>query len=320
MGLAASIRVATRGVSLSIRAVRSESTMEVAVPGRTPRKPLLCRLDVHEWVPSVNPNGGDNRVCAACGKVAESLAPLTIRWMRSQLCEGTLDPVIDAVHSAPYEGGTGTPADGTFSWAPDPTGTHDLRLIVDGRWTSVVVTDGLLSSDATLSGPAWFDWTGPAAAPTRSTANEWLPAGTYVFRSKWEKPMGILSEQPVWYSPVWTEGRPRFLIEDNGMRFTAVDSGTSYPATRRTPRRIRTQFRESGDGGLSIRATSNGAVIDSATGTLIASTYSVANQRPDTRTGDHTVVITVPNAIPMRLWPLTLSYATGKHPYIELEG
>jgi hypothetical protein len=109
------------------------------------------------------------------------------------------------------------------------------------------------------------------------------------------------------------------LIEDNGQRFTAVDSGTSYPAARRSPLRIRvrTQFSESGDGGLSIRATVKGDVIDSATGTVIASTYSVANQRPDRETGDHTVVITVPNAIPMRLALLTLSYATRKHPYFE---
>jgi hypothetical protein len=289
--------------------------MEVAVPGRTPRKPVLCRLDVHEWVPSVNADGGDYRRCTACGKVAESLAPLTMRWMRSQLYEGTVDPVIDAVRSAPYEGGTGTPADGTFSWAPDPTGTHELRLIVDGRWTSIVVTAGLLSSDATLSGPAWFDWDGPAAAPTRSTAIEWLPAGTYVFRSKWEKRTG--TQQPVGYSPVWAHTRPIFLIEDYGERFTAVDSGTSYPAARRSPFRIRTQF---SDGGLRIRATSNGAVTESTTGTLIASTYSAANQRPDTTTGDHTIVITVPNAIPMRLGLLILSYATRKHPYIELQG
>ena len=288
------------------------------MPGRTPRKPVLCQLEVHEWVPSVNPDGGDYRRCTACGKAAESLAPLTMRWMRSQLYEGTVDPVIDAVRSAPYEGGTGTPADGTFSWAPDPTGTHELRLIVDGLWTSVVVTAGLLSSDATLSGPASFDWDGPAAAPTRSTANEWLPAGTYVFRSEWEGRTGLGGfKEPVWYSPVWTHGRPIFLIEDNGERFTAVDSGTSYPAARRSPRRIRTQF---SDGGLRIRATSNGDVIDSATRTVIASTYPVANQRPDTDTGDHTVVITVPNAIPMRLALLTLSYATCKHPYIELQG
>jgi hypothetical protein len=292
--------------------------MEVAVPGRTPRKPVLCRLDVHEWVPSVNADGGDYRRCTACGKAAESLAPLTMRWMRSQLYEGTVDPVIDAVRSAPCDGGTGTPADGTFSWAPDPRGTHELRLIVDGLWTSIVVTAGLLSSDAPLNGPASFDWDGPAAAPTRSTANEWLPAGTYVFRSKWEWRTG--PQQPVWYSPVWTRNRPIFLIEDIGMRFTAVDSGTSYTAARRSRLRLRTHFSESGDGGLSIRATSDGAVIDLATRTVIASTYSVANQRPDTDTGDHTVVITVPNAIPMRLAPLTLSYVTRKHPYIEQPG
>ena len=135
--------------------------------------------------------------------------------------------------------------------------------------------------------------------------------GERVFRSTWERPVGV------WYSAVWAHGRPIFLIEDNGQRFTAVDSGTSYPAARRSPLRIRTQF---SDSGLSIRATSNGAVTNSATGTLIASTYSVANQRPDTDTGDHTVVITVPNAIPMRLGLLTLSYATYKHPYIEVQG
>jgi hypothetical protein len=95
----------------------------------------------------------------------------------------------------------------------------------------------------------------------------------------------------------------------------ALGTATSYPAARRSPLRLRTHFSESGDGGLSIRATLKGDVIDSATGTVIASTYSVANQRPDTRAGDHTVVITVPNAIPMRLGLLTLSYATRNSPF-----
>lgn len=111
---------------------------------------------------------------------------------------------------------------------------------------------------------------------------------------------------------MWAQNRPVFLIEDNGRRFTAVDSGTSYPAARRSRTRVRSHF---SDNGLSIHATWKGAVIDSTTGTAIASTYTVANQRPDVRNGDHTVVITVPNAIPMPLGVLILSYATRKRPY-----
>jgi hypothetical protein len=176
----------------------------------------------HKWVPSVNPDGGDYRRCTACGKAAESLSPLTMRWMRSQLYEGTVDPVIDAVRSAPYEGGTGTPADGTFSWAPDPTGTHELRLIVDGLWTSIVVTAGLLGSDATLSGPASFDWNGPP--PRHPIDGERAVACGTTCSARNGRANGT---QPVWYSPVWAHTRPIFLIEDNGQRFTAVDSGTS---------------------------------------------------------------------------------------------
>ena len=63
MGFRGVIRVATRGVAVDPGGVR-ESTMEAAVPRRTPRKPLLCRLNMrHRWVPSVNGDGGDYRHC-----------------------------------------------------------------------------------------------------------------------------------------------------------------------------------------------------------------------------------------------------------------
>jgi hypothetical protein len=132
-----------------------------------------------------------------------------------------------------------------------------------------------------------------------------------VFRSTWK------NQKPIWYSAVWTQNRPIFLIEDNGRRLTAVDSGTSYPAARRSRTRVRSHF---SDNGLRIHATRKGAVIDSTNGTSIASTYSVANQRPDTRNGDHTVVITVPNTIPTPLGLLILSYATCKQPFFLTEG
>lgn len=115
----------------------------------------------------------------------------------------------------------------------------------------------------------------PATAPTRTTASEWFAPGTYVVRSKWKK--RSLVSIPTWYSAVWKDNRPIYLIEDNGRRFTAVDSGTSYPASRRSRTRVRSHFN---DNGISIHATSNGAVIESTTGTSIASTYTVANQRP----------------------------------------
>jgi hypothetical protein len=36
---------------------------------REPRKPLLCRLNVHhKWVRRLNPEGGDYLQCKACGK------------------------------------------------------------------------------------------------------------------------------------------------------------------------------------------------------------------------------------------------------------
>jgi hypothetical protein len=140
-----------------------------------------------------------------------------------------------------------------------------------------------------------------------------LAAGTYVFRSKWQTGT-FQGLRPVWISAVWTQGRPIFLIEDNGKRFTVVDSGTIYPAARKSPLRLHTQF---SDGGLNIRATSNGAVIDLATRTRIASTYSAANHPPTIGTADNTVVITVPNAIPIRLGLLTLSYATRKKPWFK---
>jgi hypothetical protein len=50
--------------------------------------------------------------------------------------------------------GAGTAA---TSWAPDPTGTHELRLIRRGRWTPMVVTAGLPGSDPALSGRGSFD-------------------------------------------------------------------------------------------------------------------------------------------------------------------
>jgi hypothetical protein len=308
---------------------------KVVVPERAQRKPLLCRLNLHqEWVPSV---AADRDVycyrCTDCGK-ERPLPP-------ASLYAGTAVPLSPGSSAAARHA-----VDDTY-WAPDPTGAHQLRLIRAGQWTPDVVTAGVLGSDAmsspptplesraakpksrshqsepaeSLSGWPLFDWTGPATAPTRSTPSEWLPAGTYVFRSKWqtgseswswENPFG--GPRPVWYSAVWTPSRPIFLIEDNGKRFTAVDSGTGYPAARRSRLRLHTQF---GDGGLHIRATSNGAVIDVATRTRLASTYSVANQPPDRYAGDHTVVITVPNAIPMRLGVLILSYATRKKPWFE---
>jgi hypothetical protein len=313
--------------------------MEVAVPERAQRKPLLCRLNLlHEWVPSVTADRDGYRYrCTDCGK--ESPLP------PGSLYAGTAVPLSPGRSAAARHR-----ADYTY-WAPDPTGTHQLRLIRAGQWTPCVVTAGVLSLDAvssppkphanraakpksgshqsqptqSLSGWPLFDWSSPAAAPTRSTPSEWLAAGTYVFRSKW--PTGTFQgSRPVWYSAVWTHSRPIFLIEDNGKRFTAVDSGTSYPAARRSPLRFRTQFSESSDGGLRIRITSNGAVIDLATRTRIASTYSLANQPPAASTGDHTVVITVPNAIPIRLGLLTLSYATRKksrgsknHPAVEVD-
>lgn len=204
--------------------------------------------------------------------------------------------------------GAGTAA--TTYWAPDPTGTHELRLIRHGRWTPMVVTAGLPGSHPALSEWASFEWIGPATAPTRSAASEWFAAGTYVFRSTWK------NRKPIWYSAVRTDNRPIFLIEDLGWRFKAVDSGISYPAAHRSRTRLGSHF---SDNGRSIRATRKGTVIDSTTGTSIASTYTVANQRPDTRTGDHTVVITVPNAIPMPLGLLILSYATRKRPYFRTE-
>jgi hypothetical protein len=88
----------------------------------------------------------------------------------------------------------------------------------------------------------------------------------------------------------------------------------TYPAARRSRTGVRSHFN---DTGISIHATSNGAVIESTTGISIASTYSVANQRPDEDTGDHTVVITVPNAIPTPLGLLILSYATRKRPFFR---
>jgi hypothetical protein len=203
----------------------------------------------------------------------------------------------------------------TTHWAPDPTGTHELRLIREGLWTPMVVTAGLPSSDPALSGPAAFDWIVPATAPTQKAASEWFLSGTYVFRSTWKNP--FIVPKPIWYSTVWKDNRPIFLIEDNGRLFTAFDSWKSYPAAHRSRTRIRSHFRGN---GRSIRATRKGAVIDSATGTSIASTYSVANQRPDTSTGDHTVVVTVPNAIPMPLGVLILSYATRRQPFFIVEG
>jgi hypothetical protein len=302
--------------------------MEVAVSTPTPRKPVLCRLNLHRWDrhgrherPSVNGDGDDYRHCTAWGKVS--------RLPPGSLYQGTAVPLSPgrsaAASSFPQFAGAypGLPAVDYTCWAPDPTGTHELRLIRNARWTPYVVTAGVLSSDATLSGPASFDWSGPAAAPTRSTASEWLPAGTYVFRSKWQRSPGEWSREsfqgprPVWYSAVWTHSRPIFLIEDNGKRLTAVDTGIGYPAARKSPLRLHTQF---SDSGLNIRITSNGAVIDLATRTRIASTYSVANKPPAVTTGDHTVVITVPNAIPMRLGLLTLSYATRKRPLFETGG
>jgi hypothetical protein len=179
----------------------------------------------------------------------------------------------------------------------------------------MVVTGGLLGSDPALSGWAWFEWMGAAAtAPTRTAASEWFAPGSYVFRSTWKNP--FIVPTPIWYSAVWKDNRPIFLIEDNGRRFTAVEGGTSHPAAHRSLAR-RSRF---SDNGLSIHATRKGTVTDSTTGTFVASTYSVANQRPDTRTGDHTVVITVPNAIPMPLGLLILSYATRKRPFFPTEG
>jgi hypothetical protein len=212
--------------------------------------------------------------------------------------------------------GTGVQLDGagtaaTRHWAPDPTGTYELRLIREGRWTPMVVTAGLPGSDPALSESASFEWIGPATAPTRTTASDWFAPGIYVFRSTWK------NRKPVWYSAVWKDNHPIFLIMDNGRRFTAVDSGTSYPAARRSRTAVGSHF---SDNGLTIRATRKGAVIDSSNGTTIASTYTVANQRPDINTGDHTVVIAVPNSIPTPLGLLILSYATCKRPYFESQG
>ena len=120
----------------------------------------------------------------------------------------------------------------TTYWTPDPTGAHDLRLIVKGRWTPMVVTAGVPGSDPALSGSASFEWIGPATAPTRTTTSEWSAPGSYVFRSQWKK--RSLVSTPIWYSTVWKDNRPIYLIEDSGRRFTAVDSGTSYPAARRS--------------------------------------------------------------------------------------
>jgi hypothetical protein len=283
------------------------------VSSPTPHKPVLCRLNMHKWVPSVNADF----YCLDCGKIAESPADLDrARWRLSQRLSRGDHGLVD------------------FCWVPDPTGTHELRLTISGGWTSMVVTAGVLRSDTTLSGPASFDWTGPAPAPIRSTPSEWLPAGTYVFRSKWQPTRGFSqwysAARPAWYSAVWTQGRPIFLIEDEGQRFTVVDNGTSYPAARRrlAPRphfgdggfsiRIRTTLNHPATATLNQPATENNDdVIDSATGTVIASTYSVANQPPTTKSGDHTVVITVPNAILMRLGLLVLSYATRKMPFIR---
>ena len=139
-----------------------------------------------------------------------------------------------------------------------------------------------------------------------------MPPGNYVFRSGWKK--RALVSTPTWYSAVWKDNRPIYLIEDNGQRFTAVDSGTSYPAARTSRMSVRSHF---SDNGISIHATSNGAGNDPMTGTSIASTYTVANQRPKTDTGDHTVVITIRNAIPTPLGLLILSYATRKRPFFR---
>jgi hypothetical protein len=190
-----------------------------------------------------------------------------------------------------------------------------LRLIREGLWTPMVVTAGLPSSDPPLSGPAAFEWIVPATAPTRTTTSEWLAPGTYVFRSTWKQ--SFIGPKPTWYSTVWKDNHPIFLIEDNGRLFTAYDSWKSYPAAHRSRTKLRSHF---SDNGLSIHATRKGAVIDSTTGTSIASTYTVANERPNTSTGDHTVVITIPNAIPMPLGALILSYATRRRPVILTEG
>jgi hypothetical protein len=141
--------------------------------------------------------------------------------------------------------GTGVQLDGagtaaTTHWAPDPTGTHELRLIREGQWTPMVVTAGVPSSDPTQSGWAWFEWISPTTAPTRTAASEWFAPGTYVFRSMWK------NRKPIWYSAVWKDNRPIFLIEDNARRFTAVDSGTSYPAARRSRTRVRPHFSDNG--------------------------------------------------------------------------
>jgi hypothetical protein len=46
-----------------------ESTMEAAVSMPAPRKPLLCRLNMHhKWERQFNPDGEDYLHCTACGK------------------------------------------------------------------------------------------------------------------------------------------------------------------------------------------------------------------------------------------------------------
>jgi DivIVA domain-containing protein len=89
-------------------------------------------------------------------------------------------------------GGTGAQLDGAggaaASWAPDPTGRHELRLIRTGQWTPIVVDRGMPRSDNSLSGPAAFDWDAARVTPTATRAHrEWFTRGSYVFRSRWEK-------------------------------------------------------------------------------------------------------------------------------------
>jgi hypothetical protein len=79
MGLAGVIRVRPSGVAVDPGGVR-QSALEAAVSSQTPRKPLLCRLNLHhKWVRRFYENGDDYRHCEARGKEAR-----TVRLGRSQ--------------------------------------------------------------------------------------------------------------------------------------------------------------------------------------------------------------------------------------------
>jgi hypothetical protein len=65
------VHLITRAFALraAVDGVRQPSTLELVMPVRASRKPVLCQLNLHhKWVRRFNPDGEDYLQCKACAK------------------------------------------------------------------------------------------------------------------------------------------------------------------------------------------------------------------------------------------------------------